>query len=189
MKRILIIPVLLCMFCLPLNAAPCDGTITGRLVDGSSGKAISYADIFLFPAGSTTPVQQTIPDDEGRFSFIKVKDGNYSVMARLLGYDVLTKGEITIASGKGADMGTLSMTPLETGIAEVKVVAHKRQVIYKLDKKVVDASANIAGSGGSAVDVLENTPSVRIDADGEVTFRGSTGFVVYVDGKPSAFTG
>ena len=69
-------------------------------------------------------------------------------MARLLGYDVLTKGEITIASGKGTDMGTLSMTPLETGIAEVMVVAHKRQVIYKLDKKVVDASANIAGSGG-----------------------------------------
>lgn len=189
MKRILIIPVLLCMFSLPLNAAPGGGTITGRLVDGSSGKAISYADIFLFPAGSTTPVQQTIPDDEGRFSFIKVKDGNYSVMARLLGYDVLTKGGITIASGKGADMGTLAMTPLEMGIAEVKVVAHKRQVIYKLDKKVVDASANIAGSGGSAVDVLENTPSVRIDADGEVTFRGSTGFVVYVDGKPSAFTG
>mgnify|MGYP000060812080 FL=1 len=45
------------------------------------------------------------------------------------------------------------------------------------------------GGGGSAVDILENTPSIRVDAEGDVTFRGSSGFLVYIDGKPSVFSG
>lgn len=72
---------------------------------------------------------------------------------------------------------------------EVVVVGKKKQVIYKLDKRVVDAGSNLNAAGGSAVDILENTPSIRIDSDGEVTFRGSSGFTVYVDGKPSVFSG
>ena len=81
------------------------------------------------------------------------------------------------------------MSPLEVGIAEVEVVAEKRQLVYKLDKKVVEASSNMMGGGGSAVDILENTPSIRVDAEGDGTFRGSSGFLVYIDGKPSVFSG
>ena len=39
------------------------------------------------------------------------------------------------------------------------------------------------------MDILENTPSIRVDAEGDVTFRGSSGFLVYIDGKPSVFSG
>ena len=54
---------------------------------------------------------------------------------------------------------------------------------------MVEASSNMMGGGGSAVDILENTPSIRVDAEGDVTFRGSSGFLVYIDGKPSVFSG
>ncbi len=54
---------------------------------------------------------------------------------------------------------------------------------------MVEASSNLMGGGGSAVDILENTPSIRVDAEGDVTFRGSSGFLVYIDGKPSVFSG
>jgi outer membrane receptor protein involved in Fe transport len=39
------------------------------------------------------------------------------------------------------------------------------------------------------VDVLENTPSVQVDQQGNVTLRGSSDFVVLVDGKPSVMRG
>ena len=67
--------------------------------------------------------------------------------------------------------------------------AEKKPVIYRLDKKTVSGSSSLSASGGSAVDVLKSMPSVRVDADGEVSFRGSTGFLVYVDGKPSMLEG
>ena len=47
----------------------------------------------------------------------------------------------------------------------------------------------MSASGGTAIDVLKSAPSVRIDIDGNVSFRGSSGFVVYVDGKPSMLEG
>ena len=37
----------------------------------------------------------------------------------------------------------------------------------------------------SAVEVLENVPAIRVDIEGNVTLRGSSGFTVLIDGKPT----
>lgn len=162
--------------------------IHGRLLDASSREAIDYADIFLYETGNSKPIQQTFPNERGEFRFEQIGKGRYTIMARLVGYDILSKRDIE-ANGSPVNLGDLMMKPLEIGIAEVEVVASKRQLVYKLDKKVVEATSNMMAGGGSAVDVLENTPSIRVDAEGDVTFRGSSGFLVYIDGKPSVFTG
>ena len=162
--------------------------IHGRLLDASSREAIDYADIFLYETGNSKPIQQTFPNERGEFRFEQVGKGRYTIMARLVGYDILSKRDIE-ANDSPVNLGDLMMKPLEVGIAEVEVVASKRQLVYKLDKKVVEATSNMMAGGGSAVDVLENTPSIRVDAEGDVTFRGSSGFLVYIDGKPSVFTG
>ena len=131
-----------------------------------------------------------LPDRDGTFRIADVKDGKYNLLVRLVGYDLYNcPGIVLDAVSKAVDLGTIAMKPLEVGLAEVEVVAQKKQVIYKLDKKVIEASSNLLAGGGSAVDILENTPSIRVDAEGEVSFRGSTGFTVYVDGKPSVFSG
>lgn len=162
--------------------------IHGRLLDASNQKAIDYADIFLYETGNSKPIQQTFPNERGEFRFEQVGKGRYAIMARLVGYDILSQRNIEV-NGAPVNLGDLMMKPLEIGIAEVEVVASKRQLVYKLDKKVVEATSNMMAGGGSAVDVLENTPSIRVDAEGDVTFRGSSGFLVYIDGKPSVFTG
>lgn len=162
--------------------------IHGRLLDASSREAIDYADIFLYETGNSKPIQQTFPNERGEFRFEQVGKGRYAIMARLVGYDILSQRDIEV-NGVPVNLGDLMMKPLEIGIAEVEVVASKRQLVYKLDKKVVEATSNMMAGGGSAVDVLENTPSIRVDAEGDVTFRGSSGFLVYIDGKPSVFTG
>ncbi|MFW5756770.1 MAG: TonB-dependent receptor domain-containing protein, partial [Tangfeifania sp.] len=71
----------------------------------------------------------------------------------------------------------------------VDVVADKAQVEFKLDKKVVNVSQVISAVGGTAVDVLENTPSVQVDIEGNVTVRGSSNFTVLIDGRPSVLSG
>ena len=189
MKKIGLMLALLWVICALSWATSPNARIKGQLIDASTNQVINYADIFLFTMGSEKPLQQTFPDDQGRFSFTKVAPGNYVVMVRLMGYDVFTKNDIILDASSPVDLGKLMMSPLEVGIAEVEVVAEKRQLVYKLDKKVVEASSNMMGGGGSAVDILENTPSIRVDAEGDVTFRGSSGFLVYIDGKPSVFSG
>ena len=178
-----------CLWCVMSYAGQADPQVKGRLIDAESGAAIDFADVFLFRTGETQPVKQTFPDKSGVFGFTDVSDGNYTLMVRLVGYDIYASQPLQITAQARINLGEVRLKPLETGLAEVEVVAEKRQLVYKLDKKVVEASSNMMGSGGSAVDILENTPSIRVDAEGEVTFRGSSGFLVYIDGKPSIFTG
>ncbi|GHS99612.1 TonB-dependent receptor [Bacteroidia bacterium] len=71
-------------------------------------------------------------------------------------------------------------------LSEVKIVGQKRQILYKLDRQVIEAAGFLSAAGGTAVDILSQTPSISMDADGEISFRGSKGFKVYVDGKPSS---
>jgi outer membrane receptor for ferrienterochelin and colicin len=71
----------------------------------------------------------------------------------------------------------------------VDVIADKAQVEFKLDKKIVNVSQVISAIGGTAVDVLENTPSVQVDIEGNVSVRGSSNFTVLIDGRPSVLSG
>ncbi|MDR1918588.1 MAG: TonB-dependent receptor family protein [Tannerellaceae bacterium] len=172
-----------------LYAAPLP-RIRGKIVEAGSLKPIEFADILLLAGEEGKPAYQSLPESDGRFTILDVRAGSYTLLIRLMGFDVYTRPDIVLnASTTELDLGTIEMRALEVGLAEVEVVAQKKQIIYKLDKKVIEASGNLLASGGSAVDILENTPSIRVDAEGEVSFRGSSGFAVYVDGKPSVFSG
>lgn len=189
MKKCFCLIVTLLCVSLSVTAVPIF-RIKGKIVDAGTNKPLDFADVFLFKKGDSNPVFHALPDMDGSFGIADVKNGEYSLMIRLVGYDLFTRPNIVLASSSTVvDLGTIPMKPLEVGLAEVEVVAQKKQVIYKLDKKVIEASSNMLASGGTAVDILENTPSIRVDAEGELSFRGSTGFIVYVDGKPSVFSG
>lgn len=163
--------------------------IEGKIIDVADNSPIDYADIILFEQGNDNPVSHTLPQADGSFLFSGIKEGQYSLVVRAVGYDIYTKTNILLKKESSLQLGIIGLKALEQGLAEVEIVAQRRQIVYKLDKKIIDASSNILASGGTAADILENTPSIRVDAEGGVTFRGSSGFVVYVDGKPSMFTG
>ena len=165
------------------------GSVTGVLMDGTTNKPIPFADILLFKTGKDAPVAHTSPQKDGHFVLSGIEEGTYNFVSRLVGYDVFMKDGLKIEDDKIINLGNIQLKSLEIGLAEVEVAANRRQLVYKLDKKVIEASGNLMTKGGSAIDILENTPSVRVDAEGNVTFRGSSGFSVYVNGKPSIFSG
>ena len=93
------------------------------------------------------------------------------------------------ADSRKIDLGLLEMSINTQSIDEVEIVADKKHIQYRLDKKIVNVSQDINAAGGTAVDVLENTPSVSVDIEGNVSLRGSGSFTVLIDGKPSVLTG
>lgn len=187
MKSSLILILLVFSFNSLLAASP---RIKGIVREKGTGNPIEMADVILLKKGETITVATTLSETDGRFILTDIADGEYSLMVRLIGYDVFTREPVTLRPGIPLlDVGVIELRPLEVGLSEVVVEGTKRQVIYKLDKKIIDASSNLMGSGGTAVDILENTPSIRVDVNGDVTFRGSSGFKVYIDGKPSFYSG
>lgn len=64
--------------------------IAGQIVDAESQKPIDFADIFLYAKGEPDPAFYGSPDAQGRFVIDGIKDGEYTLIVRLVGYDIFS---------------------------------------------------------------------------------------------------
>jgi outer membrane receptor protein involved in Fe transport len=76
------------------------------------------------------------------------------------------------------------MSPAAIEMDNVTVEAEKPAIRYEIDKQVIDARQFIT-AGGSAVDILENVPSVTVDVEGNVSLNNRRDITVMIDGRPS----
>jgi outer membrane receptor protein involved in Fe transport len=83
------------------------------------------------------------------------------------------------------DLGTIALRRAIIALEEVEVSAEKPDMVFKIDKKVINVDKQITARGGTAVDVLENVPSVTVDIEGNVSLRGSSSFTVLIDNRPT----
>ena len=156
-------------------------------MDAATGNVIEFADVVVTDNENNTVASTTVK--EGSFAIDRVREGEFVVTVMLVGYQPFVSEPIAFGAGKSTDLGTISLSMNETGLEEVVVTGERSKIVYKLDRQRISGSSSLAASGGTAVDVLKLTPSVRVDAEGGVSFRGSSGFLVYVDGKQSALEG
>ena len=175
------------LFCATILFAQTKPALTGRVVDAATGNAIEFADVVVTDNENNTVASTTVK--EGSFAIDRVREGEFVVTVMLVGYQPFVSEPIAFGAGKSTDLGTISLSMNETGLEEVVVTGERSKIVYKLDRQRISGSSSLAASGGTAVDVLKLTPSVRVDAEGGVSFRGSSGFLVYVDGKQSALEG
>ncbi len=166
------------------------GVIFGKVLDEKTGQTIEYATLGLYRQKDSSLVTGTISDNHGAFSIKELPMGMYYLEAGFLGYEKLRLNRIQINPQKPVvDVGTLKIHPNTLDIDAVEVVAESNQVEYKIDKKVVTLSQDMTSSGGPVSQALENTPSIEVDIEGNVTLRGSSNYKVLIDGKPSVIDG
>ncbi|MBS1664929.1 MAG: TonB-dependent receptor [Bacteroidetes bacterium] len=97
----------------------------------------------------------------------------------------------------GVVPGVLAQTPAKDSaflnsvkvFKEVEVVGKGPAIRSGLDKKVFSVNQSLVSAGGSAVDLLQNVPSLQVDRNGNISLRGATNVKVLVDGKPSLISG
>ena len=161
------------------------GSISGKIVDASSGSPIEYATVAILKATDSSLVNGTVSQSNGSF-VLKAPLGSYILRVSFIGYNnYFYPKTISLSKSKPSlSLGSLSIKPSATTMQEVVVTAERSMVEYKLDKRVVNVDKNIVTGGGTATDVLETVPSVAVDNDGNVTLRGSTNVKVLIDGKP-----
>ena len=178
MKKILFV---LCWL-LSVNAFS-QHNIKGKVIDKDSGEALEFCNITLYQGDKF--LKGTATDELGVFNIENISAGGYQIRFKTIGYAEL-QSDINVISN--TDLGVIKLSSEAFELAGVEVVRQKQQVIYKLDKKIISASSDIiASGGGTATDILSNLPSIRVDIDGNVSFRGSSAFTIQVNGKPSMF--
>jgi outer membrane receptor protein involved in Fe transport len=167
-----------------------NGKIKGKIVDGETKEVMEYANVAVYNQQDSKLVTGGITNESGNFEISGLPPGQYYVQANFIGFAVTKVDDVKISPNSSmVDLGTISLAVDRTRVAEVNVIAEQNRVEYKIDKKVINVTNDINAAGGSAVTVLENTPSVEVDIDGNVSLRGSSSFTVLIDGRPSVLSG
>jgi outer membrane receptor protein involved in Fe transport len=81
---------------------------------------------------------------------------------------------------------TLPAKATPSSVEGIVVTAERPQTQSLVDRTVYTVNADLQATAGSAAEVLNNLPSVNVDADGALSLRGDPNVTVLVDGKPSA---
>jgi outer membrane receptor protein involved in Fe transport len=85
------------------------------------------------------------------------------------------------------DLGNIRLATESNQLQTVTVTATAPALKMDIDKKTFNVDKNIVSSGGTAIDVMKNVPSLQVDIDGNVKLRNATP-QIYIDGRPTTLT-
>lgn len=166
------------------------GKVTGSIKDGGNQKVIDAASVSLLNAKDSSLVKTAVADKNGSFSFENLKDGNYLVMATSVGHTRSYSKAFTVTPGQGTvALAVLQILPVSKNLQEVSVSSKKPLIERKLDRTIVNVDASITNAGNTALEVLEKSPGITVDKDGNISLKGKSGVVIYLDGRPSYLSG
>ncbi len=166
------------------------GVLKGKIIDSAANEAVEYANIVVFKTKDSSMVNGTVSDEKGQFRIEKLTFGSYYAEISFLGFNKKRLPSFVInPKNQEKDLGTINIQSSSSSLSEVTVTSERKTVEFKLDKKVVNVEKSLTTAGGTAVDVLQNVPSVTVDADGAVSLRGSSNVTILIDGRPSILSG
>ena len=165
------------------------GKISGSLVDSISKQPLDYASVGLYRVGGKNPITGTITDPKGNFKIDGIHPGSYNLVITFIGYPSKTVGPFTTTDSKpDKNTGVINVSPGARTLKEVTVQGQSALVENHIDKIVYNAEKDLTAAGGTATDVLEKTPMVSVDINGNVSIRGDQNVRVLINGKPSGAT-
>ena len=154
-------------------------SVNGIVQDAESHVPLQFVTVTLKDIDSGELVGD-VTDKKGQFE-LSVTEGRYYFIVESLSFKPFIIDVLTIQ--QETELGVIELEQNVENLDEVELVVQSNLMDHTLTKKIYNASKDIANVGGNAVTVLENTPSVRIDDQGNISIRGNTALVL-VDGKP-----
>jgi iron complex outermembrane receptor protein len=156
-------------------------TIKGQLEGLATGE---QPVLNLLLAKDSVLVKTTIPDTTGKFDFNQLKEGVYILHITHIGYQSYYSKLIDI-SKQDINLPPIQLIPKANELEAVKVSAARPFIQKKIDRVVVNPDALISNAGTTSLDVLEKAPGVLVDIDGNISMKGKSGVMVFIDNKPT----
>lgn len=157
-------------------------TITGKIIE-KGGVPIEFATVLVGDPTTQKPISGTTTLEDGSF-VLETDAPNFYIEVSFIGFTKETFDNPNITDNK-INLGTITLTEDSQQLDEVVVQGEVSQTVFKLDKRVFNVGADLSSTGASALEVLNNVPSVNVNIEGQVSLRGSQGVQMLINGKPS----
>lgn len=165
----------------------------GKVVDTKTNKGIEAASVQVFAKkrSSDTLIAGMLTKQNGDFGFPNLKlPGSFYVIVTALGY-AEANHPVTLSDDFNAaqafDLGNIKLANEADMLGAVTIVGQKPTVQMGIDRRIFNVDKNITSTGGTAVDVMRNIPSLTVDAEGNVALRNTTP-QIFIDGRPTILT-
>lgn len=156
----------------------------GKVVDKFTGQPVAYATVMAAENGTNKAIVGTTTLEDGSFS-IEIEASNYYIEISFIGFEKRIIQPPASAGSQQINLGTLEISEDAQQLEEVVVEGEVSKTEFKLDKRVFNVGKDLSSTGASALEVLNNVPSVNVNIEGQISLRGSQGVQVLINGKPS----
>lgn len=171
---------LLC-FCLTIKAQ--DISVKGSVVVKAD---MEKSVISLLKANDSSIVRTVFCEKDGSFLFEKIKPGKYRIAYSHVGYAKYISGSFeTEIKNPLVLLPAFEFTPEAQELATFSVVGKKSFIEQRIDKVVVNPEFLIGNAGSTTLEMLERAPGILVDIDGNISLKGKSGVLVFVDDKPT----
>ncbi|HKK25860.1 MAG TPA: outer membrane beta-barrel family protein [Gracilimonas sp.] len=175
--------LLMAFLSLPLSLQAQNAEITGTVIDNESSPLIN-ATVAVYEKGAPdTPISGTVTNVDGNFTLM-VDPDDYLLRVSFLSFQDLEQ-EVQLEEGQVLDIGTVQMKPTQSELGEVEVQGQRSYMEMNFDSRSFNVGEDVTSLGGSALDVLDNVPSITTDFEGNVSLRGNQGVQILINGRPS----
>lgn len=169
--------------------------VYGKITDSTTGKGLEAVSVQLFVKNrisNDSMITGMLTRPNGDFSFDNIQtDSSFSLMISAIGYaprqQFIFPSVSAASRGYVQDMGNIALVPDVQQLGGVTIVTRRPALEMGIDRKVFNAASSLVSTGGTAIDLMKNIPSVSVDIDGNVTLRNSTP-QIFVDGRPTILT-
>lgn len=170
------------------HAQTSSNVINGSVVDAKQAPVAS-ASISLLRGKDSLLVKMIISNKEGNYELANVVDGKYLIAISAIGFAPSFSPVFEISGGTQKTLDQIVLSVQSKDLKAVTVAARKPLIEQRIDRTIVNVEAAVTNVGASALEVLEKSPGISVDKDGNISLKGKQGVQVYIDGRPSYLSG
>lgn len=163
------------------------GKITGTV--RQSEKPAAGATIHLLKSKDSSTIKLSVAGKDGVYAFDLVPEGSYIVAVTAAGQLKTYSIPFTLTRDQVMVVPLIELANAANDMAGIVVTAKRPLVEQKIDRTIVNVDASITNIGTSALEVLEKSPGVLVDRDGNISLKGKDGVMIMVDGRPTQLSG
>nr|WP_299175536.1 outer membrane beta-barrel family protein [uncultured Allomuricauda sp.] len=165
------------------NAQQRQVIFNGKVIDKSTKQAVAYATVMIADNLTKKAISGTTTLEDGSFS-LETSAKDFYIEVSFIGFEKQIIRPQSL-QGPRIDLGNIEIEEDAQKLEEVVVEGEVSKTVFKLDKRVFNVGKDLSTTGASALEVLNNVPSVNVDIEGQISLRGSQGVQVLINGKPS----
>ena len=160
-----------------------NGKITGSVKDASM-KGVHSATVSLLKSKDSSVAKFVATGKDGQYEFLDIADGKYFVSVSNVGYAKVVSAPFEV-SNSTINVPVLVISEQAKDLRGVTVTAKKPFIEARPDKTIVNVDASPTSAGATVLELLEKSPGITVDNDGNISLRGKAGVIIMIDGKPT----